>query len=102
VNSEEKPIAVLGAGSWGTAIAISLTRKGESAILWGRDEEQIAMLEAERRNSRYLPDTPLPEGLKVSSDLQQTISDASDIIVVVPSHAFRDQRIRNRFRKIIA
>lgn len=89
MNSKEKPIAVLGAGSWGTAIAISLTRNGKPAILWGRDEEQIALLDAERCNRRYLPDVPLPERLELSSDLHQTINDARDVIVVVPSHAFR-------------
>ncbi|WP_455366066.1 NAD(P)H-dependent glycerol-3-phosphate dehydrogenase [Kaarinaea lacus] len=89
VNAREKPVAVLGAGSWGTAIGISLTRNAKPAILWGRDEEQIAILAAERCNRRYLPDISLPDALVVSSDLQQTINDASDIIVVVPSHAFR-------------
>jgi len=89
VNSKEKPVAVLGAGSWGTAIAISLSRNGEPAILWGRDEEQVSLLNAERCNRRYLPDVPLPESLIISSDLDQTLSDAGDIIVVVPSHAFR-------------
>lgn len=89
MNSKGKPIAVLGAGSWGTAIAISLTRNGEPALLWGRDDEQIALLDAERCNRRYLPDVPFPDGLKVSSDLEQTVADAGDVIVVVPSHAFR-------------
>ncbi len=89
VNAREKPVAVLGAGSWGTAIAISLSRNGRPAILWGRDEAQIATLEAERCNQRYLPGIPLPEGLAVRSDLEQTINSAGDIIVVVPSHAFR-------------
>ncbi|WP_455209537.1 NAD(P)H-dependent glycerol-3-phosphate dehydrogenase [Kaarinaea lacus] len=89
MNSKGKPIAVLGAGSWGTAIAISLTRDGKPALLWGRDEVQIATLVAERCNARYLPDVPLPESLEVSSDLQHIIENAGDIIVVVPSHAFR-------------
>jgi len=89
VNSKEKPVAVLGAGSWGTAIAISLSRNGEPAILWGRDEEQVVLLNAQKCNRRYLPDVPLPESLTISSDLHQTLNDAGDIIVVVPSHAFR-------------
>ncbi|MCI0508158.1 MAG: NAD(P)H-dependent glycerol-3-phosphate dehydrogenase [Gammaproteobacteria bacterium] len=89
MEAKEKPVAVLGAGSWGTAIAISLTRGGKPAILWGRDGEQIAKLETERCNNRYLPGIPLPEALTLSSDLQHTITGAGDIIVVVPSHAFR-------------
>ncbi|MEJ2180641.1 MAG: NAD(P)H-dependent glycerol-3-phosphate dehydrogenase [Gammaproteobacteria bacterium] len=85
----EKPIAVLGAGSWGTAIAISLTRDGRPALLWGRDPDHMALLDSERCNARYLPDTHFPEQLQICSDLEQTIAAAGDIIVVVPSHAFR-------------
>ena len=89
MSSSDKPIAVLGAGSWGTAIAISLTRDGRPAILWGRDVDHMALLDSERCNSRYLPEIPLPEALQISSNLEQTIRSASDIVVVVPSHAFR-------------
>jgi len=89
MDVKQKPVAVLGAGSWGTAIAISLTRGGEPAFLWGRDEAQSAKLAEERCNNRYLPQIPLPATLQVSSDLQQVITSAGDIIVVVPSHGFR-------------
>lgn len=89
MDSTNKPIAVLGAGSWGTAIAISLTRDGESAILWGRDEAQVATINTTRYNMRYLPDVSLPDALVVDSSLEKTISSAGDLIVVVPSHAFR-------------
>jgi len=89
VNSKEKPIAVLGAGSWGTAIAISLTRDGRPALLWGRDASHLSSMDAERCNIRYLPDSSFPEALQISSDLERTIAEAGDIIVVVPSHAFR-------------
>ena len=89
MNSKDKPIAVLGAGSWGTAIAISLTRDGRSALLWGRDADHVSSMNSGRCNTRYLPDVSLPDALQVSSNLEQTITSASDIIVVVPSHAFR-------------
>lgn len=89
MNSAEKPIAVLGAGSWGTAIAISLTRDGRPALLWGRDTSHMSLLDSERCNTRYLPDISFPDALQVSSDLETTVADAGDIIVVVPSHAFR-------------
>ena len=87
--TEQKPIAVFGAGSWGTALAISLSRSGEPTLLWGRDKEQITTFESVRCNIRYLPDVSLPDSLKLTSDLQETVSSASDILIVVPSHSFR-------------
>lgn len=89
VDKQRKPIAILGAGSWGTAIAISVSRDGKPAILWGRDETQMSTLESTRCNIRYLPDVSLPPALQLRADLQQTITNAADIIVVVPSHGFR-------------
>lgn len=83
------PIAVLGAGSWGTALAISLSRDGRETLLWGRDPEQVTTFDSVRCNIRYLPDVSFPEALKVSSNLEDTLSKAEEIIVVVPSHAFR-------------
>ena len=53
-------IAVLGAGSWGTALAIQCARAGRPARLWGRDRAHIAAMARERSNQRYLPDVPLP------------------------------------------
>jgi len=89
VEPTDKPVAVLGAGSWGTAIAISLTRDGNPALLWGRDSAHISSLSSERCNRRYLPDVALPDALQLSSDIEQTVRGAGDIIVVVPSHGFR-------------
>ena len=89
MTSNNKPIAVLGAGSWGTALAISLSKGGKETLLWGRDAAQISTFDSVRCNIRYLPDVSFPDALKVSSDLQDTVSRAGDIIVVVPSHGFR-------------
>ncbi|HEY9148413.1 MAG TPA: NAD(P)H-dependent glycerol-3-phosphate dehydrogenase, partial [Gammaproteobacteria bacterium] len=83
------PIAVLGAGSWGSALAIQLARNGIDTLLWGRDEQQMAKMAADRCNSRYLPDIPLPDKLTPLSDLAQTLDRATALLVVVPSHAFR-------------
>ena len=55
-------LAVLGAGSWGTALAVQAARNGLSTVLWGRDAAAIATMRAERRNVRYLPDLPLARG----------------------------------------
>ncbi len=83
------PIAVLGAGSWGTALAIQLARNGIETLLWGRDQEKMAKMAANRCNERYLPDITLPENLAPLADLQTVLEKARDILIVVPSHAFR-------------
>ena len=83
------PVCVLGAGSWGTALAIQLARGGRPAILWGHDPAHMAELRATRVNARYLPGVPLPDSLRLSDDLAAAVRDVRDILVVVPSHAFR-------------
>lgn len=83
-------IAVIGAGSWGTALAMHLARNGVPTLLWGRDPQQMARMSAERCNPRYLPDILFPEGLTPTSDLQQAIADSDHLLLAVPSHAFRD------------
>lgn len=83
------PIAVLGAGSWGTALAIQLARNGIDTLLWGRDHDKMAAMAAERCNSRYLPGITLPDNLTPVSDMVAALETAQDILVVVPSHAFR-------------
>src|SRR5690606_18800462 len=82
------PIAVLGAGSWGTALAIQAARTGV-AVLWGRDPVQLAAMERERRNERYLPNAPFPTALRIESDLRKAVKSSRDLLVVVPSHALR-------------
>ncbi|HLS82501.1 MAG TPA: NAD(P)H-dependent glycerol-3-phosphate dehydrogenase [Steroidobacter sp.] len=82
------PIAVLGAGSWGTALAIQAARTGV-AVLWGRDPVQLAAMERERRNERYLPNAPFPPALRIERDLRQAVKSSRDLLVVVPSHALR-------------
>lgn len=83
------PIAVLGAGSWGTALAIQLARNGVETLLWGRDAAAMAAMAAARCNQRYLPDLPLPEILQPVADLEQALETATDVLLAVPSHAFR-------------
>ena len=81
-------LAVLGAGSWGTALAALSARNGNPTVLWGRDPEQVAALRATHRNPRYFPDLALPEALRFESDLAAALSAADLVLVVVPSHAF--------------
>ncbi|MDE1960001.1 MAG: NAD(P)-dependent glycerol-3-phosphate dehydrogenase [Xanthomonadaceae bacterium] len=86
--SEKPSVAVLGAGSWGTALAAVLARNGASATLWGRDADAIARMRATRRNARYLPDLELPAALAVSADLSSCVRSAQVVLIVTPSHAF--------------
>ena len=81
-------VAVLGAGAWGTALAISLSSR-HAVTLWGRDGAHIDTLLRERINARYLPEFPLPDALCLTSDLAQAIRDAELIVVVVPTSGFR-------------
>jgi glycerol-3-phosphate dehydrogenase (NAD(P)+) len=84
-----EPITVLGAGSWGTALAIQVARAGRITRLWGRDAAQIAVLARERRNARYLPDAAFPDNLEVTPDLAAAMRASRDILIAVPSSAFR-------------
>ena len=88
-------IAVLGSGSWGTALAIQFARTGRPVIMWGIERDEIRVMARERRNDAYLPDVPFPESLAVTTRLDHALGDAEDILIVVPSHAFREtlQRI---------
>lgn len=82
-------IAVIGAGSWGTALAIQLARAGTDACLWGMEPEVIDSLTNERVNHRFLPEIRVPDNLLVSADLEENIRAHRDILLVVPSHVFR-------------
>lgn len=81
-------VTVLGAGSYGTALAFCLARNGVDTYLWGRDQEQMEAMAKDRCNQRYLPDAKFPDPLKIESDLASAIKASNDILVVTPSHAF--------------
>ena len=83
------PLAVLGAGSWGTALAIQFARAGHPTRLWGRDPAQQAAMAAARCNARYLPQAPFPDALVVLERLEQAVEGVNDILIAVPSHALR-------------
>ncbi|WP_129641505.1 NAD(P)H-dependent glycerol-3-phosphate dehydrogenase [Peristeroidobacter agariperforans] len=80
---------VLGAGSWGTALAIQLARVALPTVLWGRDPTHLAELQRDRRNARYLPAAAFPEQLRIEPDLKTALQASRDVIVAVPSHALR-------------
>ncbi len=82
--------AVLGAGSWGTALAALIARHGHRTVLWGRDAAVVAMIDQGQHNPRYLPDITLPDTLRATTDLAAALDGAELVLVVVPSHAFAD------------
>ena len=82
-------IAVLGAGSWGTALAIQCARAGRPARLWGRNRAHVEAMAQERTNKRYLPDVEFPESLQLLVELEAAIAGVDDVLIAVPSHAFR-------------
>ena len=88
MSSVDKSIVVLGAGSYGTALAICLARNGHKTVLWGRDSHHIAEMAVCRGNEKYLPGSHFPENLILEADLKQAVQSSTNILVVVPSHAF--------------
>ena len=82
-------IAVLGAGAWGTALALLLARNGHRVRLWGRDAAAAARLAEDRENRRYLPGHPFPANLSIEPDLEAA-ADAGEILIATPSRAFRE------------
>jgi glycerol-3-phosphate dehydrogenase (NAD(P)+) len=81
-------IAVLGAGSWGTGLALQLDRSGSHAILWDRDTENLSKVRATRRNDRYLPGIEIPVSIDVEYDALAAVKAADHVLLVTPSHAF--------------
>jgi glycerol-3-phosphate dehydrogenase (NAD(P)+) len=82
-------VVVLGAGSWGTALAIQFARSGRPTVLWGRQEDDPAELARARRNERYLPGAEFPPSLVVEPDLAKAIASGDDLLLAVSSSAFR-------------
>ncbi|VAW52624.1 Glycerol-3-phosphate dehydrogenase [NAD(P)+] [hydrothermal vent metagenome] len=83
------PIAVLGAGSWGTALAMHLANSGRNVLLWGNEPEHVQLLSEQRCNQQYLPDVTFPDLLQVTDDLTQTLVSPAWILIAIPSHAYR-------------
>ncbi|TAK55840.1 MAG: NAD(P)-dependent glycerol-3-phosphate dehydrogenase [Gammaproteobacteria bacterium] len=84
-----RPIVLLGAGSWGTALAVQFARAGRPTVLWGRAEDEPELLARVRRNERYLPGVEFPPLLTIEPDLARAIEAADDLVVAVPSGALR-------------
>jgi glycerol-3-phosphate dehydrogenase (NAD(P)+) len=87
--SEKQKVAVIGAGSWGTALALVAARNHHEVRLWARQPEAAQEINDSRRNPFYLSDFDLPENLRATSSLEEAIDGADFAIIVVPSHALR-------------
>ncbi len=81
-------IAVIGAGSWGTALAVLLARHGHRVHLWGHEKAAMERLQRERENRRFLPGIPFPSPLQPVLTLTEALEGATERLIVVPSHAF--------------
>lgn len=84
-----RAFGVLGAGSWGTALAVLLARQGNQVTLWCRDPGRAATMDGDRQNARYLPDHRFPETLSVTSDLRAAVAGADVLVGAVPSTVTR-------------
>ena len=82
-------VCVLGAGSWGTALAILLCKNIDRVFLWGRDTQSLKAMQAKRCNERYLPKAQFPQNLEIQTDFEQIIDQQLNFVIVVPSCAFR-------------
>ena len=97
VNPLHKPaVAVLGSGSWGTALAVHLGRTGHRTILWGIETDELVAMTRDRVNARYLPGVRLPDRVEIEHDFERAVAEADQLLVVVPSHAFREVLARAR------
>ncbi|RDH41159.1 MAG: NAD(P)-dependent glycerol-3-phosphate dehydrogenase [Candidatus Aquirickettsiella gammari] len=88
------PIAIIGAGAWGSALAIHLARKGQEVRLWAYEREQIIEINATRINARYLPAVIFPPNIHCSDDYQTVLSGVQDILIVVPSAVFHANLVK--------
>jgi glycerol-3-phosphate dehydrogenase (NAD(P)+) len=91
-------VTVLGAGSWGTALAMLLARNGAAVKLWDRDAEHVEQMVRDRINQRYLPEIRLPDLISPMIDLPAALKQADYVLIAVPSSGFRSvlQRVRNQ------
>ena len=88
-----KQIAVIGAGSWGTALAVVAARAGHSVRLWSRNIAVVTSINEQHVNSRYLSSTSIPDEVTATGDIETALDDASMVLLAVPSHASRETLI---------
>ena len=84
-----KRMAVIGAGSWGTALGIIAARAGHQVTFWSRNPNVVTSINRDRVNSSYLPGTPVPDGVLASGDIGEALNESQLVIIATPSHATR-------------
>ena len=89
-----KNIAVLGAGSWGTALSFALARNAHNVTLWARSTSHVDDMQSSRSNDRYLPGFSFPDNITVTDDLSSLVSNHSIFLIVIPSHVFRETVVK--------
>ena len=90
MEEQLKPIAILGAGAWGTALALHLAKRGQWVRIWSYEIQEVAAMLAERTNNRYLPGFPFPDNIEPTAHLSVAIKEVDDLLIVVPSIGFRE------------
>src|SRR6185295_18217785 len=83
-------IAIIGAGGWGTALAITMARHGKAVRLWGYEPYLVETMIATRENPLYLPSIRVPESVEISNSIRNVLANANVVIVAVPSHVYRN------------
>ena len=89
VDRTQRTVAVLGAGSWGTALANHLAA-GSTTILWARSDKVAEEISQKRQNQSFLPNVTLHPMLRSTSDFEAAVAPSTDVLVCVPSSAFKD------------
>ncbi len=84
-----KQIAIIGAGNWGTALAIALARKGRPVRLWGFEREVVESVRLRRENELYMPGMAIPPSVTTTTDLGEALAGADIVLTVMPSHVCR-------------
>jgi glycerol-3-phosphate dehydrogenase (NAD(P)+) len=82
-------LGIVGAGSWGTALALLLSSNGNRVKLWARDVTLVEALRQQRVNQKYLPGIPLPDSIAIEADLNRALQNKEGVVLAVPSHAVR-------------
>src|ERR1044071_4753602 len=98
MSDQSQSVAVIGAGSWGTALAMIAARNQHDVRLWAREPEVAHGINAGHKNPLYLSDFELPENLRATTSLEESLTGASAVLIVVPSHAVREMIERMRPR----
>ena len=89
MNGHDSRIAIIGAGAWGTALAVQAARAGRRVGLWARDAARASSIATTRENATYLPGVSLPAGVAVTNDMDAALRDAGIVLMVVPAQSLR-------------